>query len=139
MGRVVTEAQVENLKDLWDAERGLRAAEDVRRLALSDALVDTGATTLALPERYIRELGLNKTRDKSAMTAHGKGPIGMYEAVRLTIQGRDCVVEVMGVPDNVPPLIGQVPLEMLDLVVDPQRRRLIGNPEHVGEQVLELL
>jgi hypothetical protein len=35
-------------------------------------------------------------------------------------------------------LIGQVPLEMLDFVVDPQSQRLIGNPEHGGEQMLEL-
>lgn len=31
----------------------------------------------------------------------------------------------------------QIPFEMLDLVVDPQGRRLIGNPEHNGEHVLD--
>ena len=64
--------------------------------------------------------------------------MGVYEAVRLTIQGRDCTVDVMEVPDDVAVLIGQVPLEMLDLVVDLQGCRLIGNPAHGGEQVLEL-
>ena len=44
----------------------------------------------------------------------------------------------MEVPNEVPVLIGQIPLEMLDLVVDPQGRRLIGNPEHNGEHILEL-
>jgi hypothetical protein len=44
----------------------------------------------------------------------------------------------MEVPDDVPVLVGQIPLEMLDLVVDPQSRRLIGNPEHQGEHILEL-
>lgn len=52
---------------------------------------------------------------------------------------RPCVVEVMEVPDSVPALIGQIPLEMLDLVVDPRGQRLIGNPAHNGEHVLELL
>ena len=46
----------------------------------------------------------------------------MYEAVRLTIQGRDCTMDVLEVPDGVPVLIGQIPLEHLDL-----RRATSGN------------
>jgi hypothetical protein len=56
----------------------------------------------------------------------------------LTIQGRECPVEVAEVPDEVPVLIGQIPLEYLDFVVDPKNQRLIGNPAHGGEQMLEL-
>ena len=44
---------------------------------------------------------------------------GIYEAIRLTVQGRDCVVEVCELPNECPPLIGQIPLEALDFVVDP--------------------
>ena len=62
----------------------------------------------------------------------------MYDAVRLTIQGRTCTMEVMEVPDTVPILIGQIPLEHLDFVVDMRNRTLIGNPAHGGEQVYEL-
>lgn len=39
---------------------------------------------------------------------------------------------------GVPPLIGQIPLEMLDFVVDPRGQKLIGNPEHGGEHVIEM-
>jgi clan AA aspartic protease len=106
---------------------------------LSDALVDTGATTLALPSHLITQLGLAKSHEKAATTSQGRATVSLYEAVRLTIQGRTCVVEVMEVADDVPSLIGQVPLEMLDLVVDLQGRRLSGNPAHGGEHVLELL
>ena len=56
----------------------------------------------------------------------------------MTIQGREASVDVMEVPDDVPVLIGQIPLEMMDLVVDPRSRKLIGNPDHNGEQTLEL-
>jgi hypothetical protein len=49
VGRVVTEATIENLKDLWDAERGWLPLEKVRRVIIPDALVDTGATLLSLP------------------------------------------------------------------------------------------
>lgn len=139
MGRVTTEARVENLKDLWDSDRGMIPDEKVRRVELTDALVDTGAATLTIPTRLVQALGLGKTREKKVLSIGGTGTIGIYEAVRLTIQGRDCVVEVMEGPDDISPLIGQVPLEMLDLVVDLQGRRLTGNPAHGGEQVLELL
>ena len=44
----------------------------------------------------------------------------------------------MEVPDDVPVLIGQLPLENLDFVVDLQGRSLIGNPAHGGEQMYEL-
>jgi hypothetical protein len=62
----------------------------------------------------------------------------MYEAVRLSIQGRTCTMDVMEVPDGVPVLIGELPLEHLDPVVDLRNRSLIGNPAHGGEHVYEL-
>ncbi len=62
----------------------------------------------------------------------------MYDAVRLTIMGRSCTMDVMEVPDTVPVLIGQIPLEHLDFVVDMRDRKLIGNPAHGGEHVYEL-
>ena len=44
----------------------------------------------------------------------------IYEPVRLTVQGRDCVIEVSELADDCPVLIGFIPLEMLDFVVDPK-------------------
>ncbi len=138
MGRVLTEATVENLEDLLAVRKGQLPPDQVRRITVSDALVDTGATTLALPTRMLRQLGLAKRYEKRARSSVGTSQVAVYEAVRLTIQGRDVTVDVVEVPDDVPVLIGQIPLEMLDLVVDVQNRRLIGNPAHGGEQMLEL-
>ena len=138
MGRVLTEATIENLEDLWAVKRGLLAAEQVRRITVTDALVDTGATLLSLPTRLIHELGLGKTASKHVSSSIGVSEAGMYDAVRLTILGRTCTMDVMEVPDTVPVLIGQLPLEHLDLVVDLRSRSLIGNPAHGGEHVYEL-
>jgi len=138
LGRVTTEARVENLKDLWDAERGLIPKDQIRRIDLTDALVDTGATTLALPTRHVQLLGLNKVRERPSVASTGKTTVSVYDAVRLTIMGRDCTVEVVELPDDVPPLVGQVPLELLDFVVNPQLRSLTGNPAHGGEHVIEM-
>jgi hypothetical protein len=47
-------------------------------------------------------------------------------------------VDVGEIPDQFPVLIGQVPLELLDWVVDTKNRRLIGNPEHGGQQMIDV-
>ncbi len=138
MGRVVTEAIIENLEDLWAVKRGLLTQEQTRRIVVADALVDTGATLLSLPTRLIQQLGLSKTASKRVTSSIGLAEAAVYEAVRLTIQGRTCTMDVMEVPDTVPVLIGQLPLEHLDLVVDLRTRSLIGNPAHGGEHVYEL-
>lgn len=138
MGRVVTEAAIENLKDLWAVEQGLRPAEQARRVTVADALVDTGATLLSLPTSLIRQLGLARTATRRVTSTTGVTEAGMYEAVRLTIQGRSCTMDVLEVPDGVPVLVGQLPLEHLDLVVDPRQRQLVGNPSHGGEHTYEL-
>jgi predicted aspartyl protease len=113
-------------------------ADRVRRVTVTDALVGTGATLLSLPSHLIRELGLAKRGTRRVTSSIGSGQAAIYEAVRLTIQGQDCTTDVMEVPDNVPVLIGQLPLENLDLVVDLRGRRLTGNPAHGGEHVIEM-
>jgi hypothetical protein len=42
------------------------------------------------------------------------------------------------IADEFPVLIGQVPLELLDWLVDPKGQRLMGNPAHGGEHVMEV-
>jgi predicted aspartyl protease len=105
---------------------------------VTDALVDTGATLLSLPTALIHRLGLAKVSTKQVRTSAGVSEASVYEAVRLTIGGRSCTMDVMEVPDGVPVLIGQLPLEHLDFVVDLRSRTLIGNPAHGGEHVYEL-
>lgn len=138
VGRVTTRVRVENLEDLWKARRGELPGDQVRHVEIMEALVDTGSTMFSLPTRYIQQLGLTKSRDRTVTTTNGIRTASVYDAVRLWIMGRDCTVDVMEVPDNVPALVGQIPLEVLDLVVNPLAGTLTGNPAHGGEHVLEL-
>jgi hypothetical protein len=48
-GRVQTEATIVDLKDLWAAEQGWILPDQICRVTITDALVDTGATLLSLP------------------------------------------------------------------------------------------
>lgn len=138
MGRVTVEATVESLEDLYLVKLGRLSGDDVRRVVIPDALIDTGATALSLPTRVIEELGLAKIYEKSARSSQGTSIVNVYETVRLTVQGRWCHVDVVEVPNDVPTLVGQIPLEWMDWIVDPKNQRLIGNPDHGGEQMLEL-
>jgi predicted aspartyl protease len=138
MGRVLVEATIENLADVWGAQRGNLPLENVRRITVPDALVDTGASWLSLPSRLIRQLGLVKRYTKRVCNTTGKYDADVYGTVRLTIAGRDGPSDVMEVSDETPVLIGQIPLEYLDFVVDLASRRLTGNPRHGGEHVIEL-
>jgi predicted aspartyl protease len=137
MGKVFVGATIENLGDIEMRERGLLPPEQVRRVDVPDALVDTGASTLLLPKRLIQQLGLRHYRTRQARGVGGNVSMPMYSAVWLTIQGRECAVDVGEVSDDLPVLIGQIPLEALDLVVDCNGQRLIGNPAHGGEHIME--
>ncbi len=138
MGKVVVSAEIQNLGDLYGADKGELPPEKVRCAEVHDALVDTGATMLSMPRRLVKELGLRRHRTRTARTSAGMVEFGIHEAVRLSIQGRDCVVEVVEIPDDCPVLIGQIPLEALDFVVDPTGGKLIPNPDHGGEQMIDM-
>jgi len=137
MGKVLVRARIENLGDVEMRERGVLSAEQVRQVEVMDALVDTGATGLLLPKRLIAQLGLRHYRTRQAKGLGGTVPMPMYSAVWLTIEGRECAIDVGEVGDELPVLIGQIPLESLDLVVDCNGQRLIGNPAHGGEHIME--
>ena len=138
MGKVLVTAKIENLDDLFSVHKKLLQPEQVRTIEIQDALVDTGASTLSLPTRLIKQLGLIQVRKKKVRTSMGSAEVDMYGAVRLTIQDRDWNGDVIEVPDDCPVLVGQLPLEALDFVVDLGSQRLVGNPAHGGEHILEL-
>jgi predicted aspartyl protease len=138
MGRVTVAAKIENVGDLYMVQKGLLSADQVHRIEVPDALVDTGATTLSMPKTLIDQLALIPFRSRVARTSTGLTTFQVYGGVRLTVQGRECQVDVVELPGDSPVLIGQVPLELLDFVVDPAHQCLIGNPAHGGEQILEV-
>jgi predicted aspartyl protease len=138
MGKVVVAAKIENIDDLYRAEHGDIPRDQVRAVEVSDALVDTGASTLLLPKKVIQRLGLKPFKTRPARGLGGAVQMPIYSVVRLTIQGRECHLDVGEVPDDFPVIVGQIPLEMLDWVLDAVGQRLIGNPEHGGEHVIDV-
>jgi predicted aspartyl protease len=135
---VIVSAKIENYQDVKAAEAGFIPQSVVRRFEVHDARVDTGATLVSMPKRLIDQLGLKRIKTVHARTATGLMPFGVYEQVKLTIEGRDCEVRVTEVDDNCPVLIGYIPLELLDFVINPQAQKLVGNPDHGGDYMLDM-
>ena len=136
MGKTVVKARITNLKDWMNAKSGDLKPEQVRSVEVEDALVDTGAKYLCLPKRIIQQLGLEPFMTRVANTAAGRVPCNVYDAVRLAIQGRECTIDVSEVPDTCPVLVGFLPLEALDFVVDPVKQQVVG--QHGEQEIIEL-
>jgi len=137
-GTVTVTALIENVDDIMASEDGRSPATSVRRLEVHDARVDSEAKYVSIPKRMIEELGLKKIKTVEIKTVAGRIRFGIYDLVKLTIQGRDCEVRVSEVADSCPVLIGYIPLGLLDFVVCPKEQKLIGNPDHGGQYMIDM-
>jgi hypothetical protein len=94
--------------------------------------------SVSLPQRYIDQLGLQFLQERSVITTAGLSQVPTYGLVKLTLMGGETPLDVAALPDECPVLIGYIPLEQLDLVVDPGNQRLIGDPFHKGENLIDM-
>ena len=85
----------------------------------------------------IKALGLKKAGQVDSKTTNGIRRRAVYQPVRLELMGRSGNFDVVEIGEDVPNLLGQVPLEYLDFVVDPKGQKLIPNPEHGEKQMSE--
>ena len=118
MGKVIIKIRLTNQADL--VLQDLKLLKGKPRSVEAEALVDTGATRLYLKPSVIRALGLKQTDHIQSRTTHGIRRRGVFQPVRLEVQGRSGNFDVVDLDEDVPNLLGQIPLEYLDFVVDPQ-------------------
>ena len=135
MGKVIVKLRLVNNGELFSYE--LKLSRRKPRQVEVEALVDTGATRLYLKPSVIKALGLRKVEEVQSQTTNGTRTRGVYDPVRLELMGRHGTFDVVDIDEQVPNLLGQVPLEVLDFVVDPKRQKLIANPDHGGIQMTE--
>ena len=138
MGRTAITLEVVNLADEIMAGRGKMAASGVRRAVVDDVPADTGATFLCLHRRIIRQLGLAKVGTVRLKTANGPVRRNRYEEVRIYFRirrrdARHASTSVIEHPADVPQLLGAVPIETMDLLVDVRSKQSIPNPAHGGK------
>jgi len=92
------------------------------------ALVDTGAMTLCIPEHIRLQLGLEPIEKREVTTADGKSHIVPYVGpVQINFENRTCFTGALVLGDSV--LMGAVPMEDMDLVINPSTQKVCVNPQ----------
>lgn len=92
-----------------------------------DALVDTGAVTLCIPEHISVQLKLSAIEEREVITADGSAHLVPYVGpIQVKFENRTCFTGSLVFGDTV--LIGAVPLEDMDLVIQPREQKLSVNP-----------
>jgi len=128
MGEVRVDLELENYDDRVVATRGLLPQDSVRT-ARVNALVDSGARMLVLPEEIVEALGLNYQGTVQVTYADERKeqrPVAGVVTVRVC--NRRAEVSVIVGPRGSETLLGQIPLEVMDLVIDCANERLVPNP-----------
>jgi len=127
MGNVYGEITLKNTRDVYKATEGLISEKDIRTLTLT-ALADTSAVrTLVINEDMRDKLGLSVIGTRIGYLA---GDVEIFckitEPVLIFFKDRITVVHAWIIPGEGQALLGVIPLEDMDLMVDPVRQELVG-------------
>jgi clan AA aspartic protease len=126
MSIVHTEITLVNVGDLNDANRGYIPQEQIRQVTVN-ALVDTGAWTLVINEKIREKLGLRvEEATEATLAGGGRAACGKTEAVEVHWQDRKTTCNAVVLPGEDEILLGALPLEGMDLKVNPLRQEVVG-------------
>jgi len=106
------------------SEENVISKDKIRSCSIEDVLIDTGATTLALPARYIAQLGLKFMKTVAVSTATGISERKIYQNVKVRLMERETICECIELPDDTQPLLGVIPLEAMGVELDLQSQKL---------------
>ena len=95
----------------------------------ANALVDSGALELCIPRLVALQLKLQTAQQRMVTYADGRKELVDYVGpVRVEAFGRHAFTGAMVMGDTV--LLGAIPTEGMDVLVDPRRNQVIPNPKH---------
>ena len=93
-----------------------------------NALVDTGAPDLVIPEHLAIQLRLNDLKPREVQLADGSRKLVRYAGpIKVEMMGRDCVTAAVVMGDQV--LLGAIPMQAMDVIVHPRSEQVVPNPE----------
>jgi clan AA aspartic protease len=124
MGKVTEEITLTNVADKVRIEDGV--LKEARQVTVN-SVVDTGAWTLVINEELQHKLGLTVEGTRKTHFANGAdAECSITEPVRINWKDRDCACRALVIPGAKQILLGAIPLEDMDLMVDPVNQRLVG-------------
>lgn len=93
------------------------------------ALVDSGAMDLCIPPMMAQQLKLDPLEKRTVTVADGRRiDVDYVGPIKVEVFGRHAFTGAMVMGDQV--LLGAIPMQAMDVVIDPRRERLIPNPEN---------
>jgi len=93
----------------------------------ANALADTGALMLCIPEHISNQLQLETESLREVSVADGRSTNVPYVGpIKVTFGKRFCYVGALVLGDEV--LLGAIPMEDMDLIVNPARREITVDP-----------
>lgn len=94
----------------------------------ANALVDSGAAELCIPQHIANQLRLKQIEEREVRIANGDRVLVPYVGgVRVEVFGRQTVTSAIVIGDQV--LLGAIPMEAMDLVIHPRSLTLMPNPD----------
>ena len=141
MGVVYANISLTNADDLAMVRRKVLYKDEVRQMFVN-MLVDTGSVYMCINETIQEQLQLPIIEKRKGQLANGH--IVEYDVagpIEVRFKNRRCTVEALVLPGDSEPLLGAIPLEDMDVLVDLYRRELIVNPEHpyVAQMKLKII
>ena len=126
MGHVNTKITLKNIRDTFKAKEGLIKEPEIRQ-ATVDVMVDTGATTLVINEELFRQLGLDVMGEREITLANdAKEMCKITEPLEIHWENRFVAMSALVMEDASEFLLGVLPLEGMDLMVDTVNQKLVG-------------
>jgi clan AA aspartic protease len=128
----MTKITLTNVVDEGLRDEGRLEGGAVRTVEL-EALVDTAATSLVVPEEVMTQLGARPFTHRTLRFADGRSKRCPVIAVRVRAFNRVANIEAVVQGPGTDVLLGQIPLEALDLIVDPKSQEARVNPASPDE------
>jgi len=126
MGTTYAEITIKNSYDAGKAREGLIEEHEVRSVTVQ-AVVDTGTMSLVINEELQQKLGLKVLKIKSALVANGQRvACNETEPVEISWKDRGSSLNAVVIPGAKTVLLGAIPLEDMDLMVNPVTQELVG-------------
>lgn len=130
MGQIHAEIELISGEDLLDAKRGLLDMDEIKKISIT-VLADTGGLHLTINENIQEYLQLPVIDNRRFQLANGK--VAQYLVVGpvvIRFANREATCEAIVLPGDAEPLLGVVPMELMDILIDPRRQELVVNPKH---------
>jgi clan AA aspartic protease len=121
MGFIKAKIEIANSFDMGTARRGKMKKEDIRMQEI-DVSVDTGAYNLSINENLVAQLGLEIIGSQSFELADGEiKKFDVAEPVEIRFKNRTTSCNPIVLPGNTEMILGCIPLEDMDVLIDPRR------------------